>query len=373
MSHNTSQPQFLSAIQIGRALAAMAVALQHTIRDADRYYPRFTGTEPGFTNDPNSWVELLAAGVDVFFVISGVVMVMSTWDRPTSIGLFLYRRAARIYPLYWLLTLAFIGVLIAAPSLFQETVLQPVHAACSLMLIPCIGPGGEALPYIYAGWTLSYELMFYVLFALSLLASDKWWRLVICIGLILLYHSLYYTQLASIPAIAHTTSNIILEFIYGLCLGYAYFHMRFNAKWALPLVLAGISLLLISRMELLLDLPRFVRWGFPACLIVAGLMCAQRETEHQPSWYRIMVYLGAASYSIYLFHFFSLKLVYVVAGKLGVLAVLPPVVAVVLAMLATIMSSILVYHLCEKPLINISKRLIRPVKPAKTSNTHEAH
>ena len=357
MSQTTPQHQFLDAIQIGRAFAAMAVALQHTIRDADRYYPRFTDSNPEYTSDPNGWVELLGAGVDVFFVISGVVMVMSTWNGHGSVGLFLYRRAARIYPLYWLLTLAFIGVLIVAPNIFQETYLDPVHATCSLLLVPCIGPGGEALPYIYAGWTLSYELVFYLLFALSLLASGKAAKLISCIILILLYHSLHYTPLSSIPAIEHTSSNIMLEFIYGILLGYAYFHYQFRRAWAIPLLVFGLILMLFSHTGGFVDWPRFIRWGIPACLIVAGLMCANVQRANQTTWFRALVFLGAASYALYLFHFFSLKLFYVIAGKLGLLSTVPPALGVIVAMLVTVIASIVVHLLCEKPLTSISKRL----------------
>lgn len=358
MSQTTPHNQFLDSIQIGRAFAALAVALQHTIRDADRYYPRYSDSNPAYTGDPNGWVELLGAGVDVFFVISGVVMVMSTWQGHGSIGLFLYRRAARIYPLYWVLTLAFIGVLILAPSIFQETYLDPVHATCSLFLVPCTGPGGEALPYIYAGWTLSYELVFYALFALSLLASSKAAQLLSCIILVLLYHSLHYTPLSNIPAIEHTSSNIMLEFIFGILLGYAYFHYQFQRAWSIPLLLFGLLLMLLSHTGVFVEWPRFIRWGIPAFFIVAGLMCVNIQRENQAKWYKALVFLGAASYALYLFHFFSLKLFYVIAGKLGLLSMLAPALGVVLALLVTLIASIAVHLLCEKPLSHLSKKLM---------------
>ena len=354
---NTHLQTYLSSIQIGRALAAIAVALQHSIRDADRYYPRYSGNELGFASDSTSWVELLGAGVDVFFVISGVVMVMSTWNGHGSIGGFLYRRITRIYPLYWLLTLSFMTVLVVAPGLFAQMRLEPVHATCSLFLIPCTDPNGEAIPYIYAGWTLTYELVFYGLFSLSLLVNARWSRLFVCIGLVLAYHSLYYTPLRQVPAIEHSASPIMLEFIFGLLLGYAYFHFNFNRKWALPLLIGGCTLLLLSHTGSWVEWPRFLRWGIPALLIVAGLMCANRSETGQGYIYRVFVYLGAASYAIYLFHFIALKLFYVIAGKLGVLALLPPMASVMLALMITIISSVMVHEVCEKPLTRVCKWL----------------
>lgn len=354
----SAQPAtFLSSIQIGRALAAMAVALQHTIRDADRYYPRYTSEDPGIASDPAGWVELLGAGVDVFFVISGVVMVMSTWNGHGTIRGFLYRRITRIYPLYWVLTLAFMAVLVVAPGLFSQMRLEPAHAVCSLLLIPCTDPNGVAIPYIYAGWTLTYELVFYGLFAVSLLAGTRWSRLFVCIGLVLVYHSLYYTPLRAIPAIEHSASPIMLEFIFGLLLGYAWFYIDFKHRWALPLLIVGCALLLVSHTGNWVELPRFLRWGVPAVLIVAGLMCANQRGSNPGIAYRTLVYLGAASYAIYLFHFISLKLFYVVSGKLGILAHLPPVAGILCAMVVTVIASIALHEMCEKPLTRISKWL----------------
>ncbi len=352
----SAQPAtFLSSIQIGRAIAAMAVALQHTIRDADRYYPRYTSNDPGLASNPAGWVELLGAGVDIFFVISGVVMVMSTWNGYGSVGNFLYRRITRIYPLYWILTLAFMAVLVVMPELFSQMRLEPVHATCSLLLIPCTDPNGVAIPYIYAGWTLTYELVFYGLFALSLLAGTRWSRLFVCIGLILAYHSLYYTSLRAIPAVEHSASPIMLEFIFGLLLGYAWFHVRFDRRWALPLLITGCALLLLSHTGSWVEWPRFLRWGLPALVIVAGLMCANQDTSRQGVGYKTLVYLGAASYAIYLFHFISLKLFFVISGKVGILGLLPPVLGILCAMLVTVIASIVLHEVCEKPLARLSK------------------
>lgn len=351
----------LNSIQTGRALAALAVALQHTIRDADRYYERYVGVHPGFTTDPHGWVEILAAGVDIFFVISGVVMVLSTHNRDNRIGAFIYRRAARIYPLYWVLTLLYISMLLAAPTLFQVSYLEPVHMTCSLLLVPCLGPGGEAIPYIYAGWTLTYELVFYLLFGLSLLVVGRWARVVTCIVLILLWHSLQYTPLVVIPAIDHSSGNIMLEFIFGILLGHAWLSFRFPRKAAIPLLSIGIVLLAFSQSEVMLALPRFLRWGFPALLIVTGLMCIESDDKKSSGLTGKLagglVFLGAVSYSLYLFHFFSLRLFFVGLGKTGFLNAIPPTLAIVLGFVFTIIASIVVYFILEKPLQTLSKKL----------------
>jgi len=347
----------LNSIQMGRAFAAMAVALQHTIRDADRYYERYVGENPGFAQNPTGWVEVLAAGVDVFFIISGVVMVLSTQQRDGGLGGFLYRRVTRIYPLYWVLTIAYIGLLLAAPALFQVSYLEPVHMTCSLLLVPCIGPGGEAIPYIYAGWTLTYELVFYLLFGLSLIASGRWARVIICIALVLLWHSLQYSSLASIAAVKHSSGNIMLEFIFGLLLGQLWLSWKFPGKAGWPLIVAALALFCVSQQPIMLELPRFLQWGVPALLFVGGLMCLEARCQSASLFSRGLVFLGAASYSLYLFHFFSLRLFFVGLGKLGMLNLIPPTMAVLLGFIFTVIASSVVYLLLEKPLHQLFRKL----------------
>lgn len=354
----TTEKKFLESLQIGRAFAALSVVLQHAIYDADRYYPRYAGENPAFTENPDGWVTLLAAGVDIFFVISGVVMVLSTQRSKQSIGTFLYLRAARIFPLWWLLTLVYISVLIVAPNLFQISYFDSVHATCSMLLIPCLGPDNEAIPLIYAGWTLTYELVFYGLFAVSLLAPGRISKIIACITLVLLWHSMHYTSLITVPAILHSTGDIMLEFIFGVLLAHLWLSFDFKRKAGFPLILTGIVLFITSIGTLLPELPRFLQWGVPALCIVAGLMCLNRPSEIQHLSIRFLVYLGAASYSLYLFHFFSLKLYYVGLGKTGLLEMIPAEAAVVGGLLITVVSSILVYRTCEQPLQRLSKLLL---------------
>jgi exopolysaccharide production protein ExoZ len=86
----------LLSIQILRAVAALAVCGVH--------FDQMTLMLAGHSNDPIPLYPL-AAGVDLFFVISGFVMVYSSeplFGRSGSPKEFLVRRLARIVPLYWL-------------------------------------------------------------------------------------------------------------------------------------------------------------------------------------------------------------------------------------------------------------------------------
>jgi exopolysaccharide production protein ExoZ len=114
-----------------------------------------------------------AAGVDIFFVISGFIMWVVTSRRTPKPGQFLARRAERIVPLYWLVTLATATAAILAPSAFPAMRPTASHVVQSLFFIPHRDPTGLIAPLIVPGWTLNYEIFFYLLFAGSLMAPAR--------------------------------------------------------------------------------------------------------------------------------------------------------------------------------------------------------
>ena len=115
------------------------------------------------------------AGVDIFFVISGFIMWVTTHDRPTTPLRFMTNRIVRIVPLYWLITLAVAAMAFAVPSLFRGVVLTPEHVIKSLLFIPHYYPGmpTRVWPLLLPGWTLNYEMVFYLVFAIALLLPRR--------------------------------------------------------------------------------------------------------------------------------------------------------------------------------------------------------
>ncbi len=154
-------------IQGLRALAAAAVAFLHIADEAGA----LTGT-PG--RSPYRWVDALPleAGVDLFFVISGFVMVWSSWDafgHARSVAPFVWRRLLRIVPLYWLLTAATVAVAVAAPGSVSDGVRDGWgYIAASFAFLPWRRADGFVQPVLRLGWTLEYEMLFYALLAATL-------------------------------------------------------------------------------------------------------------------------------------------------------------------------------------------------------------
>ena len=138
----------LQSIQILRGLAASAVLAFHA---AQRSGHSFT---------------IGAAGVDVFFVISGYIMWSVMRDGPSPRS-FLTRRLARIVPLYWAVTLAMVAFS-AVPGALPNLQLTWRHVLLSLLFVPHAAPDGAVFPVLVPGWTLTYEMFFYAILTAAL-------------------------------------------------------------------------------------------------------------------------------------------------------------------------------------------------------------
>jgi exopolysaccharide production protein ExoZ len=271
----------LLSIQYLRALAAIVVVAYHV----------------GFKFGAD-WT-IGQAGVHIFFVISGFLMWLVTFDREVSPARFITQRIVRIVPLYWLLTLLVAAAAIARPNLFHE---QPTasHVLQSLLFVPHVSPSGDTFPLLIQGWTLEYEMFFYALFALTLFLPRRF----LLLGFSLAIGGLVLMRFVLDPANAVArvyTSPLLLEFLAGVWLGSAFSAGRVMGKrLALFLLAAGVAGLVGSIWILDLPLDRTLIWGIPSLVIVASAIAL--ETHKLMPRLPLLKLLGDASYSIYLSH-----------------------------------------------------------------------
>ena len=152
----------IESIHAMRGVAALAVAVSHL--------PSFIPIAPG---TGHAWDALAVgkAGVDVFFVISGFVMATATASLPsgwrTSLA-FLWRRLARVAPLYWLVTLFLVSLYLADRRFGAERPLDVDLVLRSLLFVPVHGPDGGIRPIVGVGWSLDYEMYFYLCMAAAI-------------------------------------------------------------------------------------------------------------------------------------------------------------------------------------------------------------
>ncbi len=319
----------IRSLQYLRALAALLVVSNHAILGVQ-------GLSVSWRSDFGS------AGVDIFFVLSGYIIYASQ-SANRDIGDFAYRRLVRIIPLYWLATAAFIALHLTA-GIEPDAKLPLGHVIQSLLLIPHFSAQlpGEIYPVLPPGWTLSYEMFFYGLFALGLVLAPR--RLavfltgVIC-ALVVLGQVLHLQQ----AVLATYTKGILLEFVAGVIIAVAAAR-RTPPRAAGVLVPVGLALIVMS-----LPGPRVLVWGAPAAMVVYGALAL--EPFARPRW---PVLLGNASYAIYLIQFPLLPLLR--SAWLGLGLTPDALLFAAFAIPACALVGVAVHLAVEKPLLAWFKR-----------------
>ncbi|MET1001671.1 MAG: acyltransferase [Acidimicrobiia bacterium] len=356
-------------IQGLRGIAALIVVMAH-VSGPDNFEMRVFGSSW------TSWSNLPAnTGVDLFFVISGFIMVITTWhtfDRAGSSRRFLLRRVARIYPLYWIINSAIVALFLVSPGSvsFQEG--QSPNILDSYLLLPHVG----RLPLLVA-WSLVYEIYFYVVFAIALLLGRRRFPWVMAVWVAITLTLSVMASDVTNPYVAIVASPLSLEFVLGVVIGLATVHGRF----ARPNVVLAVGVVSFCSCLVLLALSgwshfpsdgvRVALVGIPAGLVVYGAIGVEKRYGRivPPSMRR----LGDASYSLYLAHVPALALLaLVLAGRLPTTPLLHAL-TLPAVLVYVVCGALVCYALLERPLLNASARLLRrtprsAVPPAATTS-----
>lgn len=326
----------LNTLQLLRAVAATLVFVFH-LSDIFRTHGLVEGARG----------TVGAAGVDIFFVVSGFII---TWTAGQGRGRFVLKRLARIVPLYWLVTLGVCAIGMLAPHLLTGTTITPEAVVKSLLFIPFARETGSMLPIVAVGWSLNYEMMFYALFALCL-GADRC-RTVLRVSAVLLLLVILGRSLDGLPPVAaFYTRGILLEFLAGMliCLAWRRDPALFRKLWPLlPLGIAALAAQEVYALPLYAPpLPREMAYGVPAACIVTGALSIRLP---EGPWCRLATQVGDASYGIYLIHSYLLHLSARLLAAAGVTA--PPwiILAGLVTYLATVMIARLLYRVVERPI-----------------------
>ncbi|MGY3302849.1 exopolysaccharide production protein ExoZ [Pseudomonas sp. PvR086] len=326
----------LIGIHYMRGIAALMVVIFHAISFM-AIYKNYDSPIPH---------HVLATGVDIFFVISGYLMVKTTQkfkDSRLEWKLFLYKRLTRIAPMYWLITIAISIAILYKPSLSEKQVDIELIVK-SLLFIPTHIPGSDVQSTILpVGWTLVYEMFFYIIFA-ALTSINYRAGLVALISFFAFlsaFHGMtdnYYYSLYSNP--------IILEFIFGAII----------AKLPTPPHRKGLAIAFVGFVALFvgsyIDGPdlgmRVISAGLGAALIIYG---ASGLTIGRPL--KIPSALGDASYSIYLTHMYIIKA--------GAKALPPSLLSCTVLSLLSVLIGYAIYRAVELPIQNLLTNRKKPI------------
>ena len=336
----------LLTLQVARGTAANLVVLAHLFAVEGKY--THGGVLPSFTYYG-------VAGVDLFFVLSGFIMV-AVAGRGVGPWEFLWRRAARVYPTYWLVTLVVLAVTVVAPEMANSSINEPISIWRSFLLVPARTP-----PLLAVGWTLVHEIYFYLVFAILLALRIPVRFGLIAWGLVLLTVTMTMpNETAASPVLSLMTNPLTAEFMMGSIVGLLWARRRTPgavivgvigvAAFAFSLVYLAPALSLSTSAHL--DTWRVLIFGIPSALVLYALAAAEHRTE-PPLPQKWFVAIGDWSYATYLVHVLVISAIgrvlvlFVPAGGIGASLVLVSV-GIVIANVA----GAVIHILFERPTLN---------------------
>ena len=332
----------LISIQVLRGIAALGVTCTHIFDYVVSRY-QLPDVLPRFL--------IGNLGVDVFFVLSGFVMVYTSeayFGRPRSPQGFFLRRVARIVPLYWATTSIILAYMILH-SRFDHRAFHAHLGARLYLFIPAPanrrfhGAGSRS------GMTLTYEMFFYACFSVAVVLA----RFGVGVLALVLFSSRLINAVP-LPPFGYWADLIILEFVFGMMIGLALRGgVSIPKAGAVALVIVAVAA--IGALTCWSDLTRVIEWGFPAALIVGACTLSTGSVSCSGPLCRAFSFLGNASYSLYLVHSIAIPLPRQLFPRLIDPATHPWLYAALLLCTAVAAASF-VHVLFERPVTRILQR-----------------
>ena len=295
-------------------------------------------------NDAPVWAGLSMgyAGVEIFFVLSGFIMVFvhgGEFGQADRVGAFLRKRVVRIYPLLWIMLGMTILLRVATGGEFPS----PRAAVSAFLLLPDFSE-----PVIEVAWSLSFEMMFYLVFALMILNLR--------LGAVVCGVWFLASAVASLSGYQGWGHGFLLAaynmlFLFGIVAALGYQRL---GPAALPALVAGALVFFTAGQ---LEAHHVIVWdtswrtlvyGVGATGIVAGL--AALDSAGRVRTPRFLTFLGDASYSIYLVHIMAMTVAARVLKAIG-LADMPVAVSALALFVAAVLAGAIVHLLVERPMM----------------------
>lgn len=338
----------LESLQCGRAFAAIVVLFFHT--NITLALPKYLG------HDIFAFANIGYSGVHFFFVLSGFVIYVShvkDVGNPGKVAGYLKKRFRRVYPLLWIVLLCVIPIFFAIPSFGGGTETEVKNIALSLFALPSLDNN-----ILSVEWTLRHEVIFYLLFAIIIAAPR--------IGALFM---LAWFTVSCVPFEDGTMLSFLFSpyhplFAMGIAAAVAY---RWGPiKFPLATSILGVSIFVGTWVVCLVVGYRgpgphaspLTEWTFGLGAAFSILGMAWLEKQGRLNSPALLVFLGEASYSIYLVHFPVVSAGAKIVTKYREL--LSPHVAYLLVAALALSAGITFHLVVERPIIRRMSRSVRP-------------
>lgn len=344
MISRPSTSQQFDALQVLRALAAGLVVYQHAFAN---------WTEKGIGQGVAPLIDHLGEfGVKLFFVISGFIIVHTASQLPQgwdSAKTFWRRRIRRIVPLYWIFTTVYL-----AKSLLVGQSFSPHEILDSYFFVPYVNPLGLVQPILGVGWSLNYEMFFYMLFGALFFLPRRWHGpavMALMTALAAARAAGWFGGEASGNALYHWADSIVLYFVAGV-------GVSLLARWwrSAPRPMLGQDAAAAVASAVVIG---FAFWSqrasedqvlawMPLACILPAILCVAAQSKPCSRGWRWLVIAGDASYSTYLVHGLVMGPLARLLARLGL--AIGYYGFAVLSLVVCTCAGYLVWRLVEKPL-----------------------
>jgi peptidoglycan/LPS O-acetylase OafA/YrhL len=338
----------IRSLQGLRGLAVMLVVASHV---SSPY-----GIEARYISGPRltQWIHVASlASVDLFFIISGTIITVTTWERfgtPGACRDFVYRRVTRIYPPYWIVTSVILVIFLVRPDLVNSHSAYGPQVVPSFLILPQSGD-----PLVGVGWTLVYELYFYAVFALALVFSRRWLPWII--GAWAIGTEIAHLVVGGVTnSYVHVLSNVTnLEFVFGVLIGYLVVRGRMIALRA-ALGVACMSLIVLIGYLYATGAQDFSSLWLRVVTVgpaLSGVVYAVvgLELTGRLRVPRLLERLGDASYAIYLWHVLVMSAIGIVLAAVLPHSIVFHVLALIAVFAVAVASGVWLYETLERPLL----------------------
>jgi len=334
---STNQPRLppIASLQAGRALAALAVLLYHT--NITLNLPKYLGRDiaPFFNSGD--------FGVHFFFVLSGFIICythMNDVGQTVRLLPFILKRLRRLIPALWATLILVLCAYWLWPALggADVTIWKIVSA---FLILPA-----ERENLLAVEWTLRHEVLFYVVFGL-IVWSPRVGISVFCAWL-LLSATLPWLEFGFPTSFFFATYHVL----FGLGALTAIAHTKKLVQWPGTSTVFGVALFfsawMLKPFEVNSNFLTLVL-GVGAALIVGGT--SELERRGKIRIHRSILFLGDASYSIYLVHFVAISAMCKLVMLAPRFVATPDVIAFLVVAGGALMSGIIFYLFVERPLL----------------------
>ncbi|MCL8536455.1 acyltransferase [Chryseobacterium gallinarum] len=236
-------------------------------------------------------------GVSVFFVISGFIMAYTTRKKDFSINtskeitLFYKRRLIRIVPLYFLLSFSWMVMGQSLMTYFHGDGLQRlIHSILFL-------PQKDIFPVLYLGWSLNYEMFFYLIFGISLLFYSKRYIFIISFFILTYLTGIYFPPQSAYFQMV--TSPLNLFFVVGIVFALILDKIVIHKKWAALISVTGILTFILFLLDIITTTNALLNLLVVSLFVFSFLLF---DYTFKFKGNRFLIFLGDISYSLYLSH-----------------------------------------------------------------------